>query len=99
MDLPIACTLTPSAMTDRLEVIARLRDDALLGREATAEGMRVRLRDEPGVERRARELIAAEAQCCAFLSMSLGRVDGELVLEIAGPPEARPVIETFFAPA
>jgi hypothetical protein len=28
----------------------------------------------------------------------LARVDGALVLDIAGPPDARPVIEQFFSP-
>jgi hypothetical protein len=96
-DLPIACTLAPGAMTDRLAFIETLSTDALIAREATSTGLRVRLRDAAGVERRTRELIAAESSCCAFLSFSLDRVDGELVLEIDGPDEARPVIDLFFA--
>jgi hypothetical protein len=97
-DLPIACTLTPDAMTDRLAFIEKLRTDALIAREATSTGARVRLRDAGDVERRTRQLIAAESSCCSFLSFSLDRVDGELVLEIDGPEEARPVIDLFFVP-
>ncbi len=44
-------------------------------------------------------LVAAESQCCAFLDFTLGRDDGDLVLDIAGPEDARPVIEMLFAPA
>ena len=51
------------------------------------------------MERRLRELIAAESSCCSFLSFSLERVDGELVLDVTGPPDARPVIDLFFAPS
>src|SRR3712207_5907742 len=60
-DLPIACTLTPGAMTDRLAFIDKLRSDALVSREATPSGLRVRLRGGDDVERRVRELIAAES--------------------------------------
>ena len=98
-DLPIACTLTPSAMTDRLAFIDALTSDALVAREVTPDGLRVRLRDEPGVEERLRELIAAESSCCAFLSFDLRRVDGELNLDVTGPADARPIIDRFFVPA
>ena len=98
-DLPIACTLTPDAMTDRLAFIEALSADALLARETTEKGLRVRLRDSPEIERRVRELIAAESACCAFLAFELTREPGELVLEVTGPADARPVIDLFFAPA
>jgi hypothetical protein len=98
-DLPIACTLTSDAMTHRLAFIEKLAQDGLIARESTDVGLRVRLRDTEDVERRARELIAAESSCCSFLTFSLERVDGELVLEIGGPDDARPVIDLFFAPA
>lgn len=98
-DLPIACTLTPDAMTDRLAFIGQLAQDGLIAREPTDAGLRVRLRDTEDVERRTRELMAAESSCCSFLTFSLERVAGELVLEISGPNDARPVTDLFFAPA
>jgi hypothetical protein len=96
-DLHIACTLTSDAMTHRLAIIEELARDGLIGRESTDAGLRVRLRDTEDVERRTRELIAAESSCCSFLTFSLERVDGELALEIRGPDDARPVIDLFFA--
>jgi hypothetical protein len=98
-DIPIACTLSPDGMSARQALIDRLSADGLLDRTPTDAGLRVRLRDTPDIERRTRELIAAEARCCAFLAFDLHRDDGALVLDIAGPPEARPVIDLFFAPA
>ena len=98
-ELPIACTLTSDATTDRLAFIDELAQDGLIARARTAGGLRVRLRDTEDVERRTRELIAAESSCCAFLAFSLERVDGELVLEISGPDDAGPLIDLFFAPA
>jgi len=95
--MPIACTLTPDDMTDRQALIDELATDGLIDRTTTETGLRVRLRDTPEIERRTRELIAAESRCCAFLEFTLRRDGGELVLEIAGPDDARPVIEMFFA--
>jgi hypothetical protein len=96
--VPIACTLTPDGVTARLALIDALAADGLLGRTATDAGLRVRLRDTPEIERRTRELVAAESKCCAFLDFHLGREGGELVLDISGPADARPVIDMFFAP-
>jgi hypothetical protein len=97
-ELPIACTLTPDGMTARLALIDALAADGLVERAATETGVRVRLRDTPGIERRTRELVAAESACCTFLDFDLGRAGGELVLAISGPPAARAVIDMFFAP-
>jgi hypothetical protein len=98
-DLPIACTLTPDGTTARLAQIDALAADGLLDRTPTDAGLRVRLRDTPEIEDRTRELIAAESRCCAFLDFTLGRDGGDLVLDIAGPEDARPVIAMFFASA
>jgi hypothetical protein len=97
-DLPIACTLTPDGIAARLALIEALAADGLLDRTPTDAGLRLRLRDTAEIERRTRELVAAESQCCAFLDFKLGREDGDLVLDISGPDDARPVIEMFFAP-
>ncbi len=96
-DLPIACTLTPDDMTARRALVEALAADGLLARTPTDAGLRVRLRDTPEIEQRTRELVAAESACCAFLDFDLRRDDGDLVLEISGPRDARPVIELFFA--
>jgi len=97
-DLPIACTLTPDGMTARLALIDALATSGLLSRTPTDAGLRVRLRDTPEIEARTRELVAAESKCCAFLHFDLRRRDGDLVLDITGPEDARAVIEMFFAP-
>jgi hypothetical protein len=96
-ELPIACTLSPDGMTARLALIDALAADGLLDRTPTASGLRVRLRDTPDIEQRTRELVAAESACCAFLEFTLHREDGYLVLDVACPQNARPVIDMFFA--
>ena len=97
-DLPIACTLSADGVTARLALIDALAADGLLDRTATAAGVRVRLRETPEIEQRTLELVAAESKCCAFLDFDLGREGNALVLDISGPPNAKPVIEMFFSP-
>jgi hypothetical protein len=97
-ELPIACTLSADGMAARMDLIEALAADGLLRRTSTDRGLRVHLRDTPDIERRTRELIAAEANCCAFLTFDLGREDEALVLDVSGPPEARPVIDMLFEP-
>jgi hypothetical protein len=40
-----------------------------------------------------------ESSCCSILTFAPEHVDGELVLDISGPADARPVIDLFFMPA
>jgi hypothetical protein len=97
-ELPIACTLTPDGMTARRALMDALAADGLLGRTATDTGLRLRLKDTAEIERRTRELVAAESRCCAFLDFELRRQGGELVLDISGPEDAQPVMSMFFGP-
>jgi hypothetical protein len=97
-DIPIACTLSPDGFTARMGLIDALAADGLLERTRTQNGLRVRLRDTPDIERRARELIAAESRCCAFLNFELDREGDSLVLAISGPEAAGPMIDLLFQP-
>ena len=94
-ELPIACTLGAGARAERQAFVERLWHDALIAGESTDTGLRLRLRDDADVETRARELIAAEQDCCAFLTFELERQEDELVLQISGPPDARPIVDAF----
>ena len=96
-DLPIACTLTPAQYQDRTADLSALASRALRSRERTAEGERLTFAHSAEVERELGAAVAAEASCCAFLRMDLRRHDDRLILEIAGPREARPVIAELFA--
>jgi hypothetical protein len=94
---PIACTLTPGGYAARTGELAALAARALRARHPTADGERLVFDDTPETERQLRAVIAAEASCCAFLSMDLTRTGEALVLDIAGPEEARPIIAELFA--
>ena len=97
LDAPIACTLTPGQYADRTGDLASLAARALRTRKPTAAGERLVFTDTPQIERELRAVIAAEASCCAFLRMDLQRSGDGLVLDVAGPQDARPVIAELFA--
>jgi hypothetical protein len=98
-DIPIACTLQPAEMRERAASIDALLDDALLAQHEIDGGLRSSFRVAPDVEQRLHDLVAAESRCCAFLSFASGRDRDTLWLDITGAPEARPVIDQFFAAA
>jgi hypothetical protein len=97
MDQPIACTLTPGQYRDRTGELAALAARALRSREQTSGGERLIFTDSQDTERELRAVIAAESSCCTFLRMDLQRAEGRLVLDIAGPQDARPIIAELFA--
>jgi MerR family transcriptional regulator, copper efflux regulator len=97
--MPIACTLTPAEQPARRKQMEALADDALLVREPISNGLRVLLRDAPDIEERVRDLAAAEARCCPFLSFGIRRERGAIVLDVTGPADARLFVrEQFLAP-
>ena len=99
IELPIACTLPPDQMADRVRFIEALAADGLIGQEPIEGGVRSRFAGAPDVERRLRELVAAEQRCCAFLRFEIAREGDVLVLDVTGSQEAQPVIAEFFVAA
>jgi hypothetical protein len=96
MEPPIACTLSPGDYRHRTAHLAALAARSLRSRERTPEGERLCFTGDSDTERELRVAIAAESNCCAFLRMDLQRADEGLVLDIAGPADARPIIAELF---
>jgi hypothetical protein len=96
VEQPIACTLSPGQYKDRTGELAALATRALRSRQQTADGERLTFTDTDQTERELRAVIAAEASCCAFLRMDLRRAEEGLVIDIAGPQDARPIIAELF---
>ena len=97
MEQPIACTLTPGQYQDRTGELATLAARALRSREPTPNGERLIFAGGEDTERELREVVAAESSCCSFLRMELQRADEGVVLDVAGPVDARPIIAELFA--
>lgn len=97
MEAPIACTLTPGQYRSRTAQLSALAQRALRSREQTDHGERLTFDAGDEIEHQLRAAVAAEASCCAFLTMDLRRRDDHLVLDISGPQDARPIIAELFA--
>ncbi len=96
MTEPIACALPLAGLRDRRADWQRLADRALLGADRSGPALvHQRYRDDPEVAEELERLAALERECCAFLTMTVRREAGEVVLEVAGPAEAEPVLEQF----
>jgi hypothetical protein len=91
-ELPIACTLTPDAMTERIDWLGRL---GLIGGERS--GRRLELSFAASARADVEAWMRAERECCAFLSFDLRQTDPELLLTVAGPAGAEPVLDGLLA--
>jgi hypothetical protein len=90
---PIVCTLGTGDLRQRLEEIAALGAESLLGR-AERDGVHtLRFRLDDRTRRRLEEIVAAEAKCCSFLDLDISERDGELLLTLTAPEPGRPVAD------
>ena len=93
-DTPIACTLTPDAVSGRLGDWSDLLAFATT-RTALPGGVRLALDADTPVDRLA-ALVAAEQQCCAFFRFAITVDARGLGLEVAAPPDGIALIDSIF---
>lgn len=93
---PLACTLSPDSFRDRKELIDTLLRRGLAEVTPVPGGVRARLAPGAEIEANLQALVDLEAECCTFLSMTLHLAPDEMVLEVTGPPGARPLIAELF---
>jgi hypothetical protein len=93
--LPLACTLTPRAVSQRRRWLAATMSQASAVSVAP-DGLVAHFDATAALEAELRGIAAAEADCCAFLQILVTRRDGELRLTITGPPAAQPIIAEMF---
>ena len=100
--LPVSCTLGPVDGPDRLRRWQRLHERAAPEVQLRPGTLEVRYADGPGIAEELAELVAAERDCCAFVTWSTTRVDGRPTLRVTAPdgrPEAvDPVAAVFTRP-
>jgi hypothetical protein len=80
--LPIACTLSPTDLTARGAELRALGDDGLLELSEDDGRAVLRFRADPDVRARIEAIVAAESECCAFLSFRLEHAADASVLTI-----------------
>lgn len=96
-DEPIACSLGAADLEQRLAAIAAAGADSLIARKVDDGRHLLRFRGDATTRHRLEEIVAAEAQCCAFLDLSLSDEGGELLLSIAAPSDAQAVADGLAA--
>lgn len=95
-ELPVACSLSADALTDRRQVWQRLADESLRTRTKTSAGMELRYSADDGVEERLRTLAALEAECCSFADWTVNRLGDDVRLEVTASPDAVPAVHALF---
>ena len=89
MDIPIACSLTPGELADRRGEWAALRAYRT-GERRTATTLTTTWRLDENARAELERLVAAERECCAFLSLELTFRDGSATLVTAFPQGLSP---------
>lgn len=92
----IACNLGVGKAATQAERWLRLGREAGLGRAESPDGLQLRFRDEPAVERELRDLVAVESGCCAWARWELRRADGELVMRVTSTSEGAVALHAMF---
>src|SRR5687768_3520948 len=90
-DLPIACSLSADELPRRLDAIGAVGRSSLLAAES--DGARALLRFRPAAREELAAIVAAEAECCAFLSMELRDESDAVVLTIQAPAGGQPLVD------
>jgi len=88
-DLPIACSLSAREQSRRL---AGIRALARAGLPAIEGDGVLRFSPDRATRERLEAVIAAESKCCPFMEFHLREDGGSLLLSIAGPDEAEPLV-------
>src|SRR5438270_38790 len=96
-ELPIACTLNATEMSARLAEMSAIGQSSLLSVEMTGRRATLRFRAGGATRERLVAIVAAEAECCAFLDMALSEEAQAIDLTITAPAGAETVLGDFVA--
>jgi hypothetical protein len=89
MDIPIACTLDAAALADRREEWAALRSFRT-GEHRTDTTLETTWRRQGDVQPELERLVAAERECCRFLSLELTIREDSVTLVTSFPQGLSP---------
>jgi hypothetical protein len=92
-DLPVACSLSAAELPVRLAEMSAIGREALLGVERDGGTATLRFRSAADTQERLSAIVAAEAQCCAFLEMTLEEAPQGMALTIKAPVAAESVLD------
>ena len=101
----IECDLTDAADTaeERMAEYARLFTRALVGRERTGRGVRLRFRADDGIEAWVADLAVREKACCPFYDFAVTATDAAVIWDISladgvavDEDTARTLLDTYY---
>jgi hypothetical protein len=92
-ELPIACSLSATDLTARLNQMAELGRAALVDVRHQDRRAELRFADDAGVRDRVDGIVAAESQCCAFLELNVRDEPDTIALTIQAPHGAELVLQ------
>jgi hypothetical protein len=90
---PVACSLAANELQGRLVAIGEVGAEGLISRDVEGGRHRLRFRANAATRERLEGIVAAEAECCSFLDISLAEEGGDLVLLIAAPEDGQAVAD------
>lgn len=93
---PVACSLSRAGLAGQAGRWARLAARSLTGRIATADGVRLRFRAEPGAEAELRTLVAVETQCCPWATWTIQTGPAQLVLDVRSAGDGIAALHSMF---
>jgi len=82
-DVPVACSLNASDLTDRMNRWNALTDQAKPIVTRTNKGLKVAFSQKPGIADELTELAELEGDCCAFASWTVRQDLDTVVLDIS----------------
>lgn len=94
-DTPIACSLGPSDLRQRLDAIAGIGADSLISRSVQGNRHLLRFRASTTARQGLERIITAESKCCAFLDLSLSQEGSELVLSVTALEDGQSLADEF----
>jgi hypothetical protein len=93
---PVACSLTGREQAERAAEARDLIDEALVSREVTEHGLRLRFRGASETRAAVRDLVRREKECCPFFDFEIAEAGSEFTMMVSAPSEARPLLESLF---
>lgn len=91
-DQPIACSLTQPELSRRFAEMAAVGDAALCEVRRTGTHAELLFAADVATRQRLEAIVAGEAECCPFLSLTLTEGGGAIVLEVEAPDGAEVVL-------
>jgi len=98
VEVPIACTLEPGALPDRLADWRAVLDRASTRTDLPDGSLRLELADDVDLAGLA-ELVAAEQACCSFFAFAITIDTRGVALEVSAPDGAAEIVASLFGAA